>query len=113
MDKQFWMAMRENKYALPEGCDLVSLTEELFERHLGEDLTRRYLALPFVDPGQVVFGIVNAAAARDAGGGWADPVVVGGAVRASLREAWLQLSYRLGRTAANGTGAARSSPAFG
>jgi penicillin amidase len=39
---------------------------------------------------------VNAAAERDAGGGWSDPVVVGGAVRASLREAWLQLSYRLG-----------------
>jgi penicillin amidase len=75
---------------------LSCLTEELFERHLGEDLTRRYLALPFVDPGQVVFGIVNAAAERDAGGGWADPVVVGSAVRASLREAWLQLSYRLG-----------------
>jgi len=75
---------------------LSCLTEELFERHLGEDLTRRYLALPFVDPGQVVFGIVKAAAARDGGGGWADPVVVGAAVRASLREAWLQLSYRLG-----------------
>ena len=63
---------------------------------MGEELTRRYLALPFVDPGQVVFGIVKAAAARDASGGWADPVVVGSAVRASLREAWLQLSYRLG-----------------
>jgi penicillin G amidase len=75
---------------------LSCLTTELFERHLGEELTRRYLALPFVDPGQVVFGIVDAAADRDAGGGWADPVVVGAAVRASLREAWLQLSYRLG-----------------
>jgi penicillin G amidase len=75
---------------------LSCLTEELFQRHLGEDLTRRYLALPFVDPGQVVYGIVNAAAERNAGGGWSDPVVVGAAVRASLREAWLQLSYRLG-----------------
>jgi penicillin amidase len=75
---------------------LSCLTRELFERHLGEDLTRRYLALPFVDPGQVVYGIVRAAAKRDAGGGWADPVVVGAAVRASLREAWLELSYRLG-----------------
>jgi len=75
---------------------LSCLTEELFERHLGEELTRRYLALPFVDPGQVVFGIVSAAAEHDTGGGWADPVVVGAAVRASLREAWLQLSYRLG-----------------
>ena len=43
---------------------LSCLTSELFERHLGEDLTRRYLALPFVDPGQVVFGIVHAAAER-------------------------------------------------
>jgi penicillin amidase len=75
---------------------LSCLTQELFERHLGEDLTRRYLGLPFVDPGQVVYGIVNAAAERNAGGGWSDPVVVGAAVRASLREAWLQLSYRLG-----------------
>jgi penicillin amidase len=75
---------------------LSCLTEELFERHLGRELTRRYLALPFVDPGQIVFGIVSAAAGRGAGGGWADPVVVGAAVRASLREAWLQLSYRLG-----------------
>jgi penicillin amidase len=75
---------------------LACLTQELFERHLGEDLTRRYLALPYADPGQVVFGIVRAAAEGDAGGGWADPVVVGGAVRASLREAWLRLSYRLG-----------------
>ena len=75
---------------------LSCLTNELFERHLGEDLTRRYLALPLADPSQVVFGIVQAAAGGDAGGGWADPVVVGSAVRASLREAWLRLSYRLG-----------------
>jgi len=75
---------------------LSCLTNELFERHLGEELTRRYLALPLADPAQVVFGIVHAAAGGDAGGGWADPVVVGAAVRKSLREAWLRLSYRLG-----------------
>jgi penicillin amidase len=75
---------------------LACLTQELFERHLGEDLTRRYLALPLGDPAQVVFGIVHASAEGDAGGGWADPVVVGAAVRESLREAWLRLSYRLG-----------------
>jgi penicillin amidase len=75
---------------------LACLTEELFERHLGAELTRRYLALPLSDPGQVVHGIVRSAAEGDVGGGWADPVVVGAAVRASLREAWLRLSYRLG-----------------
>ncbi len=75
---------------------LSRLTSEIFERHLGEELTRRYLALPLADPSHVVFGIVSAAAAGDVGGGWADPVVVGAAVRASLREAWLRLSYRLG-----------------
>jgi penicillin amidase len=72
------------------------LTLELFEHHLGEELTGRYLALPLADPSEVVFGIVRAAAQGDAGGGWADPVVVGAAVRKSLREAWLRLSYRLG-----------------
>jgi penicillin amidase len=75
---------------------LACLTDELFERHLGDALTRRYLALPLADPSQVVYGIVQAAAGGGAGGGWADPVVVGSAVRASLREAGLRLSYRLG-----------------
>ncbi len=29
MDQAFWMSVRENGYALPEGCDLASLSEEL------------------------------------------------------------------------------------
>ena len=29
MDKQFWLAIRENKYTLPDGHDLAVLTEEL------------------------------------------------------------------------------------
>jgi hypothetical protein len=30
MEKDFWIAIREDKYALPQGCDLSALTEELF-----------------------------------------------------------------------------------
>lgn len=30
MDKQFWHAIRENKYAFPQGHELVALTDELF-----------------------------------------------------------------------------------
>lgn len=30
MDKQFWFAIRENKYAFPTGHDLAALTDELF-----------------------------------------------------------------------------------
>lgn len=30
MDKQFWVTIRENKYAFPEGQDLTALTDELF-----------------------------------------------------------------------------------
>lgn len=30
MDKQFWYSIKENKFAFPEGHDLVALTDELF-----------------------------------------------------------------------------------
>lgn len=30
MQKEFWLEIRKNQYALPEGCDLILLTEELF-----------------------------------------------------------------------------------
>jgi hypothetical protein len=30
MDKDFWLALRENKFNIPEGYDLPALTEELF-----------------------------------------------------------------------------------
>lgn len=30
MDKQFWLDIRENKYAFPQGHDLTALTDELF-----------------------------------------------------------------------------------
>jgi penicillin amidase len=75
---------------------LVVLTDELFESPLGDELLRRYLALPQADPGQVVYEIVREAAAGGERGGWADAERVGAAVRRSLRETWFRLSYRLG-----------------
>jgi penicillin amidase len=75
---------------------LVSLTRALLQRHLEGALMERYLALPQADPGQVVFETVRAAAEGGEPGGWDDPELVGAAVRESLREAWLSLSFRLG-----------------
>jgi penicillin amidase len=75
---------------------LESLTEELFSEALGEDLMAEYLALPQADPGHVVYEMLRSAA--DAGGpdGWVEGERVRAAVRKSLREAWLRLSFRLG-----------------
>lgn len=75
---------------------LASLTRQLLEPTLGEELMRRYLALPQVDPDQVVFEIVRDATGFGTVDSWSDPEVVGEAVRASLRETWFNLSYRLG-----------------
>jgi penicillin amidase len=77
---------------------LSALTHELLGERLGEELLARYLAVPQVDAGAVVFDVVRAA---DSGGGgaagaWADPEPVAAAVRASLRETWFRLTYRLG-----------------
>lgn len=70
---------------------LEGLTQELFAEPLGADLLQRYLALPQADAGQVVHGIV-----RGDADGWAGNPRVRAAVRKSLREAWLRLSFRLG-----------------
>lgn len=75
---------------------MVALTDELFRERLGDDLLKRYLAVPQVDPADVVGDIVVDAAAGGEPGGWSDPERVRAAVRVSLREAWLRLSYRLG-----------------
>lgn len=78
---------------------LGTLTEQLLERDLGEDLLGRYLALPQVDPAQLVAEIVADAAragALDARAAWSDAASVGAAVRVSLRETWFSLSYLLG-----------------
>jgi penicillin amidase len=75
---------------------LESLTEELFGEALGEDLMARYLALPQADPGHVVYEILRSAAEVGGTDGRVGGERVGAAVRRSLREAWLRLSFRLG-----------------
>ncbi len=72
-----------------------ALTEALLQERLGPDLMGRFLALPQVDPGQIVLEIV-----RDAGkappDSWSNRERVAASVRSSLRETWLRLSYRMG-----------------
>lgn len=75
---------------------LESLTSELLRRHLGEELLERYLALPQVDPPALVASLLHEAAAGGDPGGWSDAELAAEAVRASLRQTWLRLSYRLG-----------------
>ena len=75
---------------------LAALTTDLLERELGESLLQRYLALPQADPVQAVYAVLRSAAAGGGGDAWSEPAAVGASVRASLREAWVRLSYRLG-----------------
>jgi hypothetical protein len=75
---------------------LEGLTEELFAEPLGAELLQRYLALTQADIGQVVYGIVRGAGEGVGGDGWAGSDRVRAAIRKSLREARLRLSYRLG-----------------
>jgi penicillin amidase len=75
---------------------LESLTRGLLEPALGEELLRRYLALPQTDPDQVVFEIVRDAAVGGEVDSWSEPDIVTAAVRESVREAWFSLSFRLG-----------------
>ena len=77
---------------------LECLAVELFARRLGEDLTRRYLALPQVDPCLPGLRSGERRGARtSASDTWASREQVSEAIRASLREAWRRLSHRLGR----------------
>jgi penicillin amidase len=76
---------------------LECLVGELFARRLGEDLMRRYLALPQVDPSYLVYGVVSEAVRDERKDTWASREQVSEAIRASLREAWRRLSHRLGR----------------
>ena len=75
---------------------LTDLTEALFAEKLGPDLLNRYLALAPADPGQAVYAVLRRAReAADANvGDRGEPVRA--AVRKSLRETWLRLSFRLG-----------------
>jgi penicillin amidase len=74
----------------------AELAGEVLRPLLGEDLLRRYLALSQADPGELLLEIVQAAARGEAPEGWPEPGQVREAVRASLRQTWFQLSYRLG-----------------
>ncbi|MEE9606790.1 MAG: penicillin acylase family protein [Myxococcota bacterium] len=72
------------------------LTQHLLGRQLGSELLHRYLALPQVDPDQVVLDMVRSAAEGGGSDGWTDAERVRAAVQDSLREVWLRLSFRLG-----------------
>ena len=71
------------------------LAKELFEARLGEERLARYRALPALDLEALVYGVLDDAAA---GGSdvWSEPGSVRDAVRKSLREAWLALSFEHG-----------------
>jgi len=75
---------------------LEGLTEELLAEPLGAELLQRYRALPQADVGQVVYGIVRGAGEGIGGDGWTGSDRVRAAIHKSLREAWLDLSFRLG-----------------
>jgi acyl-homoserine lactone acylase PvdQ len=75
---------------------LRSLTEALLEERLGEPLMRRYLALPQTDPERLVYEIVRHSARGGRGVPEQERERVVRAVRESLREGWLQLSFELG-----------------
>jgi acyl-homoserine lactone acylase PvdQ len=72
-----------------------ALAQRLFEPGMGAEIFVRWRALSAVDR----VGAVSAVLARAAEGGgdvWSDPQRVGDAVGAALRDAWFQLSARLG-----------------
>jgi penicillin amidase len=71
------------------------LARELFEVRLGEERLGRYLALPAIDLEALVGGVLDDAAAGGADV-WSEPTAVRAAVRKSLREAWLALSFEHG-----------------
>ena len=74
----------------------VALSHAIFEPVLGPELLGRWLALSQADPFAVVAEAVTAAADGGPRDGWSDPERVAAAVRAALRDAWFELSSRLG-----------------
>jgi acyl-homoserine lactone acylase PvdQ len=72
------------------------LVANLVREPLGDALFDRYDALPGARPAAIVRQLVMAADGGGAEGGWSDPGRVRSAIRASLRETWVSLSYRLG-----------------
>ena len=72
------------------------LVQALFQERFGDDLYHRYMALPRVRPAVVAESLVLSADRSARAGGWADVERVSGAVRNSLRRAWVSMVYRLG-----------------
>jgi len=72
---------------------VVALTRRLFAERLGEDLFRRWLALPYADPVGVVYAMVQGVGDDDP---WSDRETVSVAVAGALRDARLELASRLG-----------------
>jgi penicillin amidase len=74
---------------------VLALTQRLFEEGMGAEVFARWLVLSQIDR----LGVVRAVLTQAASGGgdvWSDPVRVGQAVRGALRDAWFELSSRLG-----------------
>ncbi|MBW2359880.1 MAG: penicillin acylase family protein [Deltaproteobacteria bacterium] len=74
---------------------VLALSRRLFEERMGAELFARWRGLSQVDHVGVV-SVVLARASKGGGDVWSDPQHVRAAVRDSLRDAWFQLSSRLG-----------------
>ena len=74
------------------------LIERLLREPFGDALFARYLAAPHIRPQSAIERLVLRAATLRQPGGWTDEARVTAAIRASLRETWVSLNYRLGPT---------------
>jgi penicillin amidase len=74
------------------------LIDDLLRGPFGPELLHRYLEAPHVRPQYAIERLVLRAAKLRREGGWTDEARVSEAARASLREAWVSLSLRLGPT---------------
>jgi len=74
------------------------MLDNLLREHFGPELFQRYLEAPHVRPRFAIERLVLRAAKIRRPGGWTDEQRVGEAARASLRETWVSLNFRLGPT---------------
>jgi len=74
------------------------LLANLLRAPFGAELFERYLDAPHIRPRLAIERLVLRAAKVRRAGGWTDEVRVGEAARASLRETWVSLNFRLGPT---------------
>lgn len=72
------------------------LADRLLDEIMGEGLAARYRAVPVMDPQALAYGLVAVAIQERERGFAATWRPIARAVRDSLRESWLVLSYRLG-----------------